>query len=403
MIHVHSKALESTVEVERIIGKISRKPSDPTLIFVGGIHGNEPAGILAMQEVFDQIQKNHLPIKGNVFFLAGNLQALDRGVRYLKEDLNRMWTDQRVNQLLSKEETSNHPELEEQAVLLEHISNILDSNSGPFYFFDIHTTSSHTQPFLTVNDSLLNRAFTSQYPLPVILGIEEYLNGPILSFINEKGYVAFGFEAGQHDELTAIENAVSFCYLSMVYGQVLDQETIDYDYHFNKLSESTSHIQHTFEIVYRHDIAASEKFVMKPGFTNFQEVAKGDLLAHINGTAIQAQHKGRIFMPLYQEKGTDGYYQIKKIPKSILRLSAKMRKLKLDKMLTWLPGIRWMDDQKSALIINKKIARFMAKELLHLLGYRSINRGSQYLHAYNREAKSRTSDYRETCWIKRKG
>ena len=35
-------------------------------------------------------------------------------------------------------------------------------------------------------------------------GIEEYLNGPLLSYINELGYVAFGFEGGQHDDISAI-------------------------------------------------------------------------------------------------------------------------------------------------------------------------------------------------------
>jgi hypothetical protein len=79
----------------------------------------------------------------------------------------------------------NNEDEKQQLFIQETINLILEEESGPFYFFDLHTTSSDTIPFITVNDSLLNREFTSMYPLPSILGIEEYLEGPLLSYINE--------------------------------------------------------------------------------------------------------------------------------------------------------------------------------------------------------------------------
>ena len=43
---------------------------------------------------------------------------------------------------------------------------------------------------------------------PIVLGIEEYLQGPLLSYINTLGYVSLGFESGQHDNKQAILKAM---------------------------------------------------------------------------------------------------------------------------------------------------------------------------------------------------
>lgn len=47
-----------------------------------------------------------------------------------------------------------------------------------------------------VNDSFLNCIYIKNYLLFIVLGIEEYLEGFLLNYINELGYVVFGFEGG---------------------------------------------------------------------------------------------------------------------------------------------------------------------------------------------------------------
>ena len=76
---------------------------------------------------------------------------------------------------------------------------------------------------------MLNRKFTRQYPLASILGIEEHLDGPVLSYLNELGYVSFGFEGGQHDSINAIENHTIFILLTMVFSGILDKSQIAFD------------------------------------------------------------------------------------------------------------------------------------------------------------------------------
>ena len=43
------------LKTERIIGHISGKETGPTLVFFGGIHGNEPSGVEALDHVFAQL------------------------------------------------------------------------------------------------------------------------------------------------------------------------------------------------------------------------------------------------------------------------------------------------------------------------------------------------------------
>ena len=85
---------------------------------------------------------------------------------------------------------------------------------------------------------------------------------------------------------------------------------------------------------------------------------------------LTAKEGGRIFMPLYQNQGEDGFFIIRPVAARWLKLSAALRKLKVEEALVLLPGIKRYKDQKNALIVDAHIARFFATEFFHLLGYR---------------------------------
>ena len=103
-------------------------------------------------------------------------------------------------------------------------------------------------------------------------------------------------------------------------------------------------------------------------------------------------------MPLYQSKGKEGYFIIKRINPVFLSLSAILRKMKTDSLLTLLPGVFWESDRKDALVVNLKVARFFAKSIFHLLGYRNKKVDSKYIKLYNRERASKTEMYKEESW-----
>lgn len=380
---------------KRLIGHHQGSNNGPVLIFFGGIHGNEPAGVRALEQVMGTINKNLL--KGSVYAIKGNLPALERKKRYLDEDLNRIWTEDNINTIQSKTDLTN--EEKELMELLELINSILTNHKGPIYFFDLHTTSSKTIPFITINDAIINRSFSKLFPVPIVLGIEEYLEGPLLSYINQKGYVSLGFESGQHNDKMAIKNAISFIHLALVHSGCVKMEDVkDYYHHFNSLKAQSKSVSSFFEIVSLYKISGKDRFKMCSGFESFQKLKKGTRVAVNNNEPITVRSKGRIFMPLYQKKGSEGFFIIRPVETIFLGLSKALRRIKIDGLLICLPGVKWFNKEKGILSVNLKVARYLAKPLFHLLGYRSKQITKTHLYFFNRERVAKTVMYKDVFW-----
>ncbi len=160
-------ATAGEVSSERYIGKLKGTLPGPTMIFMGGVHGNEPSGVKALENVLTFLTESRTIIHGNIIALRGNIPALKRGARYYRNDLNRMWTFDAMRRIESKDPAELNEDEKQQKEIHEEIQRILAEEAGPFYFLDLHTTSGSTVPFMTVNDSLLNRSFAWLIPTPV--------------------------------------------------------------------------------------------------------------------------------------------------------------------------------------------------------------------------------------------
>ncbi len=327
----------------------------------------------ALRYVLNQLEKESVPFRGHIIGVAGNLKALKKGVRFIDRDLNRIWQPVEIDKLLSNGNDS-HPEDAEEAerkdlinVFYEYCSN----KESPVYFLDLHTTSSDGSPFITIADTLRNRAFALNYPVPIILGIEERLDSTLLNYINELGYIAIGFEAGHHDDPSSVENCVAALWTTLVNAGCIDKKDADeLEKSRSRLKTAASNLGGFYEVSYRHGIENDSDFRMELGFKNFERIHKGDLLARSGEREIKSTENGRIFMPLYQKQGDDGFFVLRKINPLWLRLSTYLRKLHAGAVLTVLPGIRGVDGKYETLVINDKIARWYVIEILHLLGYR---------------------------------
>ena len=387
------------VDTIRIIGHIKGKDEGPTLVFFGGIHGNEPSGVIALEEVLNRLNNHRDQLRGNIYGIRGNIPALAKERRFLENDLNRIWTRQGIEAIKVKNPTERTSEEVELVKIYQIISQILSSDPGPYYFIDYHTTSSPTLPFITINDALINRKFAKLFALPVILGLEEYLEGPLLSYINEKGYVAIGFESGQHYTQEAIENSVAFTWLTLMFTGAIDEEFLkEKDNYFDLLKKAAVGNTNFYEVTHRHLITDKDNFTMLPGFKSFDTLEEGTGLASHNGRSLKTDKKTIVFMPLYQEQGEEGFFLIRKIPNWILKLSAAMRKIRIDHLLTILPGISWSSPAKDRLMVNLKVARFLSKPFFHLLGYRSKTVDATHVLMSNRERAAKNQMYKNTPW-----
>jgi hypothetical protein len=348
----------------RFIGHQTHHVESPTLVIFGGIHGNEQAGVKALQKVCDYIEDHQIPLKGNFYAIKGNLQALERNERYIDLDLNRLWTEEVMQDFANLQE-SDAAELKEAIELKAVIKEILDAHSGPFYFLDIHTTSSFSTPFITISDSLNNRRFAAKFNIPTVLGIEEYLEGPLLTYLNEFGHVSLGFEAGQHKEESSVMNSIDFIWKSLRFSNCISKQHFK---SFERRKLQKHPISIFFHIVYRYSIQPNERFFMRKGYTNFKNIKKGTPLALSNGSSINSPCNGFIFMPLYQKQGNDGFFIVCKISLFWMGLSILLRKLDLHFALPILPGVRRLDVY--TLQVDPKITLFFSEQIFHLLGYR---------------------------------
>lgn len=363
-------SLNKSFKLKRELGKLGNG-NGPVLIFVGGMHGNEPSGVAALADVFSKYSDSDVEFNGRAYAFSGNIRALATGQRYIEKDLNRLWFEEqilKINKGLINGQAAKD-ELE-QVALFDELKTITQNEHGPFIFFDLHTTSASSPPFVLINDTLTNRKLAETYPHRIILGIEEYLDGPMLSYINDQGYTSLGFEAGQHDDPLSYELHKKFILQSFLLTGFLTDKSL-----YNEIVKNEQHNSYAhkfFEVKHCYKVSDEEEFKMDPGYLNFSPVKKGQVVAKNKYGALQVKGPGYLFMPLYQRKGGEGFYLIKLIPKFWLQFSYFIRKIDFDIILLALPGIKRLDDKFKSLVVNENIARFLARDILHLLGYRRV-------------------------------
>lgn len=366
-------------EQERLIGRFVGAGDGPVTLCVAGLHGNEPAGVAALRRVLERLTRHRPPFRGELVALSGNLSALARDCRFLDEDLNRVWTLDRIDAAKECAKDGGPPpdatvEQKEQGRLLRALEAILDGRSPEgrdTYFLDLHTTSSESVPFLTFSDSLRNRSFAAHFPLPLVLGVEEEVEGALLDYIDHLGHVALGVEGGPHQDPDSVDYLERVVWLALVSAGHLELEHVpERDGLRRRLAAAVARVPSVFEVRYRHGLRPGDEFRMDPGFRNFQEVERGDRLAHDRRGEIRAPESGRIFLPLYQDKGEEGFFIVRQVAPIWLRVSALLRRLKLDRAARWLPGVRRHPDREETLVVHPVMAGRWVVGLFHLLGYR---------------------------------
>lgn len=373
-------------DTKRIRWSVPGDKKGPVLVVFAGIHGNETAGVHAVDYVAETLLNRNEPLKGNLYAITGNMKALELGVRYVDTDLNRIWENSFDITDSNPADTNIHPvEYQESLEIksaLEWILKNHESDASRFIFVDLHTTSSESCAFILINDTLANRKLARKFPVPQILGFEENIQGTLLSYINNLGHLSIGFEAGAHTNQASVDRSQAFLWLTMhwlnIY-RISDEEVLmcekELDVH-KDLPDSY------YEVKYHKIVEDPNKFEMISGFQNFDKIEKGKRLAKENGKWIEAPIWGRIFMPLYQNRGRDGFLIIREVSPIWLKLSAYLRKSFVHKLLKFLPGVYVENNQ--AFRIDLRIARFLVKDIFHLFGYRVIRKNEHTLICYRR-------------------
>jgi hypothetical protein len=318
------------------------------------MHGNEPAGVGALERVAAWLAAEGGPRRGRLVGLAGNLAALERSERYVDRDLNRGW--------LQHERAERTVEDREQQELRAALEGVLDSSPRGVVVLDMHTTSSSGPAFSLIGDTLANRSFAASLGLPIVLGLEELLDGTLLDYLHGRVDVAVGVEGGQHDEAASVD------LLEEVLRRALERlGMVPAPPSVNGAAPTARFL----EVRYRQPVdPGHDGFRMKPGYLNFQPVGEGEVVANDVRGPIRVPERGLLLMPLYQRLGDDGFFVVRSIRPLWIRLSAGLRRLRLDRWVHWLPGVRARPEGTATFAVSRRIARWYALEIFHLLGYR---------------------------------
>lgn len=356
---------------ERVLARIEGPTYGPVLACIGSMHGNEPAGRLAAARVAERIREEQVELRGVFLALIGNRRAVAVQKRYVDHDLNRIWLPERLNPPHGPRPT----EAEEAAELLDALDGEVGSRTArEIFVLDLHTTSGASPAFAVVDDTLPNRDFALHYPVPIVLGLEEVLSGTLLSFLTERDWVTMGFESGQHDDPSSVDRAEAAIWIAMAGAGLIALDHPNVLASKALLEDASRELPNFVELRYRHAITPAERFTMLPGFVSFDAVEKGQLLGHDRDGEIRAQEDCRVLMPLYQAQGDDGFFLIRRVGRRWLELSKWLRRMSIDRIVHWLPGVRRHPHMAETWVVDRRVARWFAIELFHLLGFRHHGR-----------------------------
>ena len=298
----------------RVVGRVHGVDAGPTLIVIGGMHGNEPSGLVAAGRVLSDIVSVAAEggLRGELIVLSGNRGALPLGKRYLDRDLNRGWTSARMEGLRSGAGgggTVRAAEDREQLELDREIARVRARARGPVHLLDLHTTSAAGIPFGMVGSSAEDARFARHFPLPIIGGLLGALEGVLLDFMSGQGLVTLGVEAGQNDDPSSADRHEAVIRIALVAAGLVDETPVPGVEGARALLRDASLARpDRIEVFHRHHITPDDQFRMEPGFANIAPVEEGQLLAHDRRGEIRAPERCLVLLPLYQALGDDGFF-----------------------------------------------------------------------------------------------
>lgn len=173
----------------------------PEIAVVGGIHGDEPCGVNAIEEVLAAEPDVQRPVA----FVIANEEAFDAGERYLEEDLNRAFPGD-----------ENGPTHESR------LAAKIGRELGACTTLSMHSTQSYDGTFALVDeaDEEIQRIMT-QLPIDAVVDVGSHSTGRLFESIPRCVEVECGYQRSEQ----ASENAIGIVWEYLAATGVVPDET----------------------------------------------------------------------------------------------------------------------------------------------------------------------------------
>ena len=296
-----------------VLGRVEGATHGPLVVLLGGMHGNEPAGVMAVRRCFGQLAQagSDAVRKGRLLGLLGNPEAFRRGVRQVDEDLNRAFVPERMAQAVGEGGTQTVEGAFAKTLYALLRAEVAAYRPTEVILLDLHTTSADGGDFVVLGDGPGGEALTRDLGVPVVLGLTGVLTGTLCGYLNAERLGvptrAFAYEAGAHDGPESPGRAFALAAallarIRVVRTGVLDIDGVDLDAEPGRPPLT--------RVVFRLAIAPGSAFAMMPGFRNFDAVQAGQVVAVLDGESVALERGGYMLMPLYQGEGRDGFFLV---------------------------------------------------------------------------------------------
>lgn len=310
----HTAEVKDKDQDYRVLSHFQKDETGPVVIALAGMHGNENYGVAAVRKVNELLEVSGGLSSGEFIGLAANLPALKERVRFINEDMNRIWFPSIIDKI---RRTPAEDMLTNERLQIKKLLQILDpyilQSDREVIFVDLHSFSAPGGLFLITPRGKRSEKLVG-LSTPMIFGIDDALQGAALRYLHDQGHTAMAFEGGMHHESRTLTNMVAFLLLLSARLDLIKPGLLkDYDVYHNHIRSEAINLPQKVELVYKHIIEPGDRFIMRPGFENFQLVKEGEWLADDQTGRIFSPCDGYMLMPLYQEQGDDGFFIVREV------------------------------------------------------------------------------------------
>ena len=255
----------------------------PTIAIIGGIHGDEKIGVLAINKLKKLIKKEE--VFGKIYFIFGNPYAYKKNKRFLRHDMNRLFKSNGV-------QLGKKPSLEQKRAF--EIAKILKKTD---FMLDIHSTQKPSVPFVYCKLSPRHLELARIFETKFIVGPAKGAKIPSLSactddYVNSHGGIGITYESGWNRDLKVlgkvIQKTMEFLKKIQANPEACDKRSVP----FKKNPIIIG--------LYKEVIPKTSAFGLTKDFRNFDFIKKGELIAHDGKRRITVKQDSYIIFPKTQ-------------------------------------------------------------------------------------------------------
>ena len=276
--------IEGVTHIRGVIG-------GPKVCIIGALHGNEKVGGIVVEKLM--VELSGLELFGEVYLVIGNPLAYEKGVRFIDEDMNRLFVEGcdlgggvevggEGELLFPQEKVVEGRRAGEIAQILKHVDYLLDLHSTikpSTAFAYCEGDSEHVALAKFLGVGKIVSPSNNFRPLELVSSAD--------NFVDNNGGIGITFESGWCENIDAASDVLEGVKKFL-------QKLKVYDFGFD-LDETCQIVEH-FRI-YDDIVPVSDKFMFSQDFSGFDFVKSGEIIASDNGEPIEIDIDSFIIFP----------------------------------------------------------------------------------------------------------